>query len=200
MHRAKHLDRRLAAIMSVDVVGYSRMMGLDEAGTLQRLNEIRAEVFEPLVGDYGGRIVKLIGDGALLEFGSCVDAVECGLAFQKDMDERNRKIDQSNQITFRVGINLGEVIVQGRDIYGDGVNIAARIEAIAEPGGVALSGAAWAQVEGKIVAVFEDCGAQELKNITHPVSVYRWPNDVEIAPQKMVQAGTGLGLPDKPSV
>jgi adenylate cyclase len=194
------LTRRLAAIMSLDVVGYSAMMGKDEAGTYQRLTKLRQEFLEPTLADYGGRVVKLMGDGALVEFSSCVDAVECGLAMQDGISSRNADLPDYHQITFRVGINLGEVIVDGEDLYGEGVNIAARIESVAEPGGVAVSGSAWDQVEGKVVAVFESCGPQELKNIATPITIYRWPNDAQMPGSTTVQAGTGLGLPDKPAI
>ena len=194
------LERRLAAVMSIDCVGYSKLMGQDEAGTFSRMRDLREDFVQPTLQDFGGRIVKLTGDGALVEFPSCVDAVEAALAIQKGMQRDHSAGPDSERIMFRIGINSGEVIVENGDIYGDGVNIAARIEGIAEPGGVALSGDAWRMVEGKVVAVFEDCGPQALKNITHPVQVYRWPNDTSLPGKVAVQAGTGLKLPDKPAI
>jgi adenylate cyclase len=186
--------------MIADVVGYSAMMGADEAGTLAQLNKLRLELFDPTLADHGGRIVKLMGDGTLVEFHSVVDAVNCALALQNAISERNAQVGDAGKIEYRIGVHLGDVIVQDDDIFGDGVNVAARIEPIAEPGGIALSEAAFAQVEGKIVAVFENAGPQNLKNIAHPVNVYRWPNDAPIGGTSLVQASTGLGLPDKPTI
>ncbi len=131
------VERRLVAVMSADVVGYSRMMGEDEAGTLARLNACRAELIDPTIGEYKGRIVKLMGDGALVEFASVVDAVECAIAIQQGATERNTETPEGRRIVLRIGVNLGDIIIEGDDIYGDGVNVAARIQEIAEPGGVA---------------------------------------------------------------
>ncbi len=190
------VERRLAAILSTDVVGYSRMMGEDEAGTLARLKAHRAEFVDPTIAEYQGRIVKLMGDGALVEFPSVVDAVTCAVAVQRGMAERNSGVPEDERIALRIGINLGDIIIEGEDIYGDGVNVAARIQELAEPGGVALSAIAHDQVAGKIEATFEDAGECELKNIAKPVRVYRWT--------KLADASLGATapppLPDKPSI
>ncbi len=168
------VQRRLAAILSADVVGYSRLMGADEAGTLERLKSHRAECVDPAIAQRGGRLVKLMGDGALVEFASVVDAVECAIAVQRGMAERNAEVPADRRIDFRIGINLGDIIIDEGDIYGDGVNVAARIQEVAEAGGVALSDSAHQQVEGKVEAAFEDGGEHRLKNIAKPVRVYRW--------------------------
>ncbi len=164
------IERRLAAIISADVAGYSRLMGKDETGTLSALKALRKDVFAPQVATHKGRVVKLMGDGALVEFPSVVDAVDCAIAVQRTLAER--AIDEA--IKLRIGINLGDIIIEDSDIYGDGVNVAARIQEVAKPGGIALSGSAFDQVSGKVVAVFKDAGEHELKNIDKPVRVYRW--------------------------
>ncbi len=163
--------RRLAAILAADVVGYSRLMGEDEAGTAKAVREHR-EVATPIVRDFGGRLVKTTGDGVLLEFPSVVAAVECAIAIQKQMVERNAGIAEGKRILYRMGINLGDVLIDGKDILGDGVNIAARLESIAEPGGICISGSAYDQVRGRIDVDFVDLGEQSLKNIMRPVSAY----------------------------
>jgi TolB-like protein/class 3 adenylate cyclase/Tfp pilus assembly protein PilF len=164
-------QRRLAAIMAVDVAGYSRLMGEDEAGTARAVREHR-EAARPIVAAHGGRIVKTMGDGVLLEFPSVVAAVECAIAVQRLMGERNADVPEARRIVYRIGVNLGDVLIEGDDILGDGVNIAARLEGTAEPGGICLSEDAWRQVRGKIDAVFADLGDRELKNIARPVRVY----------------------------
>ena len=169
----ERLQRRLAAILSADVVGYSRLMGLDEAGTLSRLNALRRELIDPAIAAHSGRIVKLMGDGALVEFASAVDAVTCAIEIQRQLRERDAGGSEANPIQFRIGINVGDIIIEGEDILGDGVNIAARIESIAEPGGISISEDAWRQVHGKVAANFVDAGEQSLKNIARPVRVYR---------------------------
>src|SRR5271167_2865163 len=169
----QRLQRRLAAILSADVVGYSRLMGIDEAGTLSRLNALRREMIDPTIAAHSGRIVKLIGDGALVEFGSAVDAVTCAVEIQRQVCEHDAGGSEANPIQFRIGINVGDIIIEGEDIYGDGVNIAARLEGIAEPGGISISEDAWRQVQGKVTANFVDAGVQNLKNIPRPVRVYR---------------------------
>ncbi len=189
------VQRRLAAILSADVAGYSRLMGEDEAGTLAALKAHRAEFIDLEIAARGGRIVKLMGDGALVEFASVVDAVECAVAVQRGMAERNADVPEDTRIAFRVGVNLGDIIVEGDDIYGDGVNVAARIQEIAAPGGVALSSVAHDQVEGKIEAAFEDAGEHDLKNVAKPVRVFRWA-DGAAAPVREAP----LALPDKPSI
>jgi len=147
----ERLQRRLAAILSADVVGYSRLMGLDEARTLSRLNALRREVFDPTVAAHSGRIVKLMGDGALVEFASAVNAVSCAIEIQRLVGDHDAGCPQVDPIRLRIGINVGDIIIEGEDILGDGVNIAARIEGVAEPGGISLSEDAWRQVQGKVV-------------------------------------------------
>src|SRR5450432_2033822 len=160
--------RRLAAIMAVDVVGYSRLMGEDEAGTAHAVKEHR-DAARPTVAALGGRIVKTMGDGLLLEFPSVVAAVECAVAIQKLMVERNAEAPADKRMVYRIGVNLGDVLIEGDDILGEGVNIAARLEGICEPGGVLISGTAHDHVRGKIDAGFVDLGEQTLKNIARPV-------------------------------
>ena len=168
------VERRLVAILSADVVGYSRLMGEDEAGTLGRLMAHRAAFVDPTIAEYQGRIVKLMGDGALVEFPSVVDAVECAVAVQRGMAERNADTPDDQRIAFRIGVNLGDIIIEGDDIHGDGVNVASRLEAIAEPGGVCVAGSVHDQVRGKVDLVFTDGGLVELKNIGRPVQIFRW--------------------------
>jgi TolB-like protein/class 3 adenylate cyclase/Flp pilus assembly protein TadD len=163
--------RRLAAIMAIDVVGYSRLMGEDEAGTARAVKEHR-DAARPIVAGLGGRIVKTMGDGVLLEFPSVVAAVECAVAIQKLMVERNAEISEAKRIVYRVGVNLGDVLIEGDDILGEGVNIAARLEAICEPGGVLISSTAYDHVRGKVDAEFVDLGEKALKNIVRPVRAY----------------------------
>jgi adenylate cyclase len=165
--------RRLAAILAADVVGYSRLMGVDEEGTLERLQALRRELVDPKIAEHHGRIVKTTGDGLLVEFASVVDAVRCAVAVQRAMPERNTGIAADNRIELRIGINLGDVIVDGDDLYGDGVNIAARIEALADAGGVFVSNTVHDHVRDRLPFVFEDLGEQQVKNITRPVRVYR---------------------------
>ena len=164
--------RRLAAILSADVVGYSRLMGVDEAGTLGALRAHRAELIEPTIAGHNGRIVKLMGDGLLVEFASAIDAVECAVAIQQGMEARNANVPGERVIVFRIGINLGDVIIDGDDIYGDGVNVAARLQDLAEPGGVHVSGTIFEQVDGKVDQSFVDLGNQQIKNINKLVRVY----------------------------
>jgi class 3 adenylate cyclase len=165
--------RRLAAILAADVVGYSRLMGADEEGTLERLKAIRRELADPKIKEHRGRIVKTTGDGLLVEFPSVVDAVRCAVEVQREMAERNAEVPQALRIELRMGINLGDIIKDGRDIYGDGVNIAARLEALAEPGGICVSRVVRDQVRDKLAFSFEDMGEQEVKNIARPVRVHR---------------------------
>jgi TolB-like protein/cytochrome c-type biogenesis protein CcmH/NrfG len=167
-------QRRLAAIVSVDVVGYSRLMGVDEVGTLKALKNHRAELIDAKITEHGGRIVKTMGDGLLLEFPSIVNATECALEIQTAMADRNDDIDEDRRITFRIGINLGDIIIEGEDILGDGVNIAARIEAMSEPGGVALSHRTYEDVRDRLEAVFVDTGEHSMKNIARPIRVWQW--------------------------
>ncbi len=193
------IERRLAAILSADVAGYSRLMSGDEAGTLAALKAHRAELIDPTVAGFGGRIVKLMGDGALIEFPSVVDAVECAVAIQKGMAKRNAEVPEDHRIAFRIGINLGDIIIEGDDIYGDGVNVAARMEGLAEPGGICMSGTVVDHVRGKVELDFEDMGDQQVKNISEPIRVYRVVLETPVAKS----AGPGaerLSLPDKPSI
>jgi len=191
----ERLPRRLAAILSADVVGYSRLMGIDEAGTLSRLNALRRDLIDPTIATHSGRIVKLMGDGALVEFASAVDAVTCALEIQKQLRERAN--DKADPIQFRIGINVGDIIIEGNDILGDGVNIAARIEGIAEPGGISISEDAFRQVQGKVAAKFLDTGEQNLKNIGRPTRVYRV--EIDGAPE-LPRTGQPLSIPDEPSI
>ena len=165
------VERRLSAILAADVVGYSRLMGLDEVGTARVLREHRA-VSDALVAKHGGRIVKTTGDGVLLEFPSVVDAVECAISVQAVMAERNDSVPQDRRMLYRIAINLGDILIEGDDILGDGVNIAARLEGIAEPGGICISSSAYDQVLGKVAVEFIDLGEQSLKNIARPVRAY----------------------------
>ena len=165
------VTRRLAAILAADVVGYSRLMGEDEAGTALSVRAHR-EAARPIVAGFGGRIVKTTGDGFLLEFASVVAAVECAIAVQKLMVERNAETPEAKKIVYRIGVNLGDVLIEGDDILGGGVNIAARPEGLCEPGGVLVSGAAYEQTRGRIDAEFVDLGEKELKNIARPVRAY----------------------------
>jgi TolB-like protein/class 3 adenylate cyclase len=166
-------QRRLAAILAADVVGYSRLMQADEAGTLAALKARRSKILQPLVAKYRGRVVKLMGDGVLVEFASAVDAVECAVQLQHAMQSANAGLPEERRIILRIGVNLGDVIVEGSDIYGDGVNVAARLEALAEPAGVLVSSKVRGEVTAKLKIVFEDLGDQHLKNMAEPVRVYR---------------------------
>jgi adenylate cyclase len=178
--------------MSADVAGYSRLMGKDETGTLSALKSLRRDVFAPQVTAHKGRVVKLMGDGALVEFPSIVNAVDCAIAIQQAL--------AGQPIKLRIGINSGDIIIEGSDIYGDGVNVAARIQEVAEPGSVALSAVAHDQVAGKVEAAFDDAGEHELKNIDKPVRVYRWI-DAAADPMPVTAGAEGtLPLPDKPSI
>src|SRR6266403_3811862 len=165
------VGRRLAAIVAADVAGYSRLMGLDEVGTARALREHR-KVTDALVQKHGGRIVKTTGDGVLLEFPSVVDAAECAVAVQAVMAERNDAIPQDRRMLYRIGINLGDILIEGEAILGDGVNVAARLESIAEPGGICISSSAHDQVRDKLELRFIDLGEQTLKNIARPIRAY----------------------------
>ncbi|MEE9586698.1 MAG: adenylate/guanylate cyclase domain-containing protein [Hyphomicrobiaceae bacterium] len=169
----QHEERRLTTILAADVVGYSRLMAIDETGTLAQLKTHRKEVIEPKTAEYHGRVVKLMGDGTLMEFGSVVDAIRFAVDVQRAMVERNASVPEDRQITYRVGINIGDIIVEGEDIYGDGINVAARLEALAEPGDICVSRTVFNHVKNKVELGFEDLGEQEFKNIPEPVRVYR---------------------------
>src|SRR6516225_5002463 len=189
--------RRLAAILAADIAGYSRLMGADEVGTVQALREHRAAA-EPLIAEHGGRVVKTTGDGLLIEFGSVVGAVECALGLQRLAVERNTGTPAERQMEWRIGIHIGDVLIQGDDILGDGVNIAARLEGIAEPGGICISEDTFRQVRGKVEAEFVDLGEQSLKNIARPLRVYRVGSSP--AAKQPITAPAVLPLPDKPSI
>jgi class 3 adenylate cyclase len=163
--------RRLAAILAADMAGYGRLMGLDEAGTVRALREHRA-ASDPIIAEHGGRVVKTTGDGILIEFGSVVGAVECALALQQLAAERNEGVAGERRMEWRIGVHLGDVLIEGDDILGDGVNIAARLEGIAEPNGICISDDAFRQVRGKVEVEFADFGEQSLKNIARPLRVY----------------------------
>ena len=168
----ERLQRRLASNSSADVVGYSRLMGIDEAGTLTRLKAMRRDLIDPLIAAHSGRTVKLMGDGALVEFASAVDAVSCAIEVQKQVQERNAGSSEDSRIQFRIGINVGDIIVDGDDIYGDGVNVAARIQALADPGGIYISRGAADQVRDKVPIKIETRGEQTVKNIARPIEVF----------------------------
>src|SRR3954470_5269297 len=169
----ERVQRRLAAILAADIAGYSRLMGGDEEGTLSALKALRRELADPKIKEHRGRIVKTTGDGLLLEFASVVDAVRCAVEVQREMAERNAGVPPDRRLEFRIGINVGDIIKDGRDIYGDGVNVAARLEALAEPGGICVSRVVRDQVRDKLAISFEDMGEQQVKNIARPVWAYK---------------------------
>jgi adenylate cyclase len=169
----KRAERRLAAILAADVAGYSRLIGADEGGTLQTLKAIRAELVDPKIAEHRGRLVKTTGDGLLVEFSSVVDALRCATEVQRAMAERNSGALPDERIEFRIGINMGDIVVEDGDIFGDGVNVAARLEGLAEPGGVCVSARVQEDAAGRLDLAFEDMGEQNLKNIARPVRVYR---------------------------
>jgi TolB-like protein/Tfp pilus assembly protein PilF len=187
-------QRRLAAVLAADVVGFSRLMESDEAGTLATLKSRRRNVLEPLVSQYQGRIFKVTGDGVLAEFGSAVNAVQCAIDLQQKMNGANAGLPVDRHVILRIGINLGDVMVDAGDLYGDGVNIAARLEAMAEPGGILISGTAHDYIRNKVKAAFDDLGAQALKNIADPVRAFRVREEPESPKAR------DLPLPDKPSI
>ena len=171
------MERRLAAILAADVVGYSRLIRADEEGTLDRLKALRKEIFDPKIAEHNGRIVKLMGDGMLAEFASVVDAVRAAIEAQRSITEHNAGVPEEKRIVFRIGINLGDVVIDGDDIHGDGVNIAARLEGLAKPGGVCITGMVYEGVRDRIDVPFEDLGDREVKNIDRPVRVWQWVAD-----------------------
>src|SRR5437660_2497496 len=192
-------QRRLAAIVSADVAGYSRLMGRDDSATLAGLKTHRRELIDPKIAEYGGRIVKTTGDGLLLEFPSVVDAVRCAVDVQRGMAERNAGVSPEQRIDFRIGINVGDIIIDGDDIYGDGVNVAARLQGIAEPGGICISSSVREHVLNKVPISFADLGEQSVKNIERPIRVY-----YVVLEGMSATAGPAAEaspeLPDKPSV
>jgi class 3 adenylate cyclase/TolB-like protein/Tfp pilus assembly protein PilF len=182
--KQEHVERRLAAILAADVVGYSRLMGADEVGTLRALKTLRKDAIDPAIAGHGGRIVKTTGDGLLAEFPSVVDAVACAVTIQRRMLDRGKDVPDDKRIVFRVGINVGDIIIDGNDIFGDGVNIAARLESICEPGGLCISDTACDQVHGKLPLTFTDRGEQQVKNIARPVRVFGLsPQAIAAAPE-----------------
>jgi adenylate cyclase len=191
---SERVERRLTAILAADVAGYSRLMGADEEGTLAQLKAHRQALVDPKITEHRGRIVKTTGDGMLVEFASVVDAVRCAVAVQRGMVARNSGVAEDKRIEFRVGINVGDIIIDGGDIFGDGVNVAARLEGLAEPGGICVSGRVQEDARGKLDVAFEDAGEQQLKNIAWPVRVYRVRIDGR------PQSAPTLVLPDKPSI
>lgn len=198
------MERRLAAILAADMVGYTRLMGEDEAGTLRRLTNLRERVLQPLIAEHHGRIVKLMGDGLLVEFASAVDSVACAVEWQENVVRDQADGDKGTVLQFRIGINLGDVIVEGEDIHGDGVNIAARLESLAQPGGICVSADIYRHAKGKIKAEFQDIGEHKLKNVAEPFRVYQ----LSACPaQEGMQAtafetsiGIDFALPDCPSI
>jgi adenylate cyclase len=197
----ERVERRLAAILAADVAGYSRLMGEDEEGTHAALMVLRREAIDPKVAEHRGRIVKSTGDGLLVEFASVVDAVRCAVEVQRVMGLRNVQVPEPRRIEFRIGINLGDIIIEEHDIYGDGVNVAARLEALAEPSGICVSRVVRDQVRDKLDVVFEDMGEQQVKNIARPVRVYRIgprPSRPHAGETSAVQAVRLL--PDRPSL
>ena len=194
------MERRLAAILAADVVGYSRLIRSDEEGTLTALKAVRTDIIIPLFAMHGGRIVKLMGDGMLVEFTSVVDAVRAAVEMQQAVAERRGVSSQENGIEFRVGINMGDVVIEGDDIHGDGVNVAARLEGLAKPGGICVSGNVYEEVRDRTDLPFEDLGEQEVKNINRPVRVWQWVADGAALTIDNKQAGKPLPLPDKASI
>jgi adenylate cyclase len=200
MAENEQTSRRLAAVLAADVVGYSRLMAADETGTLAALKRHRETVFDPAVAQHKGRLVKLIGDGALVEFASVVDAVKCALAVQRSI--KAQAPPSGGAIVLRIGINLGDVIIDGDDIYGDGVNVAARLEALAEPGGVCISSVVNESIGNRVEAVFSDGGAVTVKNIARPIRVWKWhpENDQGTAQPVATPATMETGEPERPSI
>jgi adenylate cyclase len=190
------MERRLAAILAADVVGYSRLMGADEEGTLAQFKTHRSELVDLKISEYGGRIVKTTGDGLLVEFASVVDAMRCAVEVQKGMAERNALVPESKRIEFRIGIHQGDIISDAGDTFGDAVNIAARLEALATPGGICVSSRAQEDALGKLDVTFEDIGDRQLKNISKAVRAYR----IELSGASALSARQSLALPDKPSI
>jgi adenylate cyclase len=200
----ERVDRRLAAVLAADVAGYSRLMGADEEGTLARLKAVRKTLVDPVITSHRGRIVKTTGDGMLVEFASAVDAVRGAVEVQRAMANQNASVQQDERIEFRIGVHVGDIIIDDNDIFGDGVNVAARIEGIAEPGGVCMSDDAYRQIRGKVEILCDDLGPQNLKNIAEPMRAWRVKllgqgatTSASASPASQVAA---LALPDKPSI
>jgi adenylate cyclase len=191
------VERRLAAILAADVAGYSRLIGADEGGTLERLKGLRRELLDPKIAEHKGRLVKTTGDGLLVEFGSVVDALRCAVEVQREMSGRNTGVLPDNRIEFRIGINMGDIVVEDGDIFGDGVNVAARLEALAEPGGICVAARVQEDAAGKLDLAFEDIGEQQLKNIARSVRAYRVVTTDRPA---IPRPRNDPPLPDKPSI
>jgi adenylate cyclase len=197
-------ERRLAAVLAADVAGYSRLMGTDEEGTLARLKAVRKALVDPSIAAHRGRIVKTTGDGMLVEFASAVDAARCAAEVQRGMADKNVEVALRKRIEFRIGIHVGDIIIDDNDIFGDGVNIAARLEGIADPGGICISDDAHRQIRGKVDVAFEDLGPQSLKNIAEPMHAWRIRLDLHSSSdgtaKPSIKAAQPLALPDKPSI
>jgi adenylate cyclase len=196
----ERIDRRLAAIFAGDIAGYSRLMSIDEEGTLRQLKAHRKELVDPKITEHRGRIVKTTGDGMLVEFVSVVDAVRCAVDIQRGMADRNTHVPPEKCIQFRIGLNVGDIIIDGDDIYGDGVNVAARLEALAEPGGIMVSRVVHDQVQDKLSFGFDDLGEQTVKNIARPVGVHRIQLTDQTTPSKAATGPTERTTPDRPSI
>lgn len=200
----ERIERRLAAVLAADVAGYSSLMGRDEEGTLADLKRLRKTLLDPAIATHRGRIVKTSGDGMLVEFASAVDAVRCAVEVQRGMIAQNKGVSQDARIEFRIGIHVGDIMIDDNDIFGDGVNIAARLEGIAEPGGVCISDDTHRQIRGKVDIVFDDIGLQELKNIAEPMRAWRMPIDprlsATVTAKTAASSAQPLALPDKPSI
>ena len=194
------MERRLAAILAADVVGYSRLIRADEEGTLAALKALRADLIDPKIAQHHGRIVNLMGDGMLAEFASVVDAVRAAVETQRAVTEHNSALPEDRRIEFRVGINLGDVVIDGDDIHGDGVNVAARLEGLSEPGGICISGKVYEEVRDRIDLAFEDLGEREVKNIDRPVRAWRWLAEVASLANAPPTSSATIALPDKPSI
>ncbi len=196
----ERVQRRLAAIMAADVVGYSRLMEQDEVGTLARLKSLRSEVFDPRTKQFDGRIFKNTGDGALAEFGSAFDAVQCAIEIQRTLARRNADLPEELRIILRVGIRLGDVIVEGDDLFGNGVIVAARMEGLAEPGAICVSGNVHEHIGNALDVTFEDLGEQAVKNIDRPIRAYRVHLEPAAVHPIVQQLDAPFALPDKPSI
>ncbi len=194
------MERRLAAILAADVVGYSRLIRSDEEGTLAALKAVRTDVINPLIAKHGGRVVKLMGDGMLVEFASVVDAVRAAVEVQQAVTERNGTVPEEKRIEFRVGINMGDVVIEGDDIHGDGVNVAARLEGLAKPGGICVSGNVYEEVRDRTDLPFEDLGEREVKNINRPLRIWQWVANDPAVTVDATKVSAPLSLPDKASI
>ena len=195
----EQVERRLAAVLAADVAGYSRLMGADEEGTLARLKAIRKSLVDPAIAAHRGRVVKTTGDGMLVVFASAVDAARSAIEVQRSMSSENAGVQQDSRIEFRIGIHIGDIMIDDSDIFGDGVNIAARLEGIARPGGVCISDDAYRQIRGKVEMACDDLGPQVLKNIAEPMRVWQVEFDQDAA-RALTERAPALALPDKPSI